>query len=73
MLIKHVLTCGNLYIYITFVQEVFNLDHSLENNYIKDLAAVATRHLNYSNKEKKIESSLIVEKTVVKLHGRQIC
>ena len=50
MLIKHVLNCGNLYIYATVVQEVYNLDHSLEIQDAEDLAAVATRHLDYSNK-----------------------
>ena len=50
LLIKHVLNCGNLYIYTTVVQEVYNLDHSLEIQDVEDLAAVATRHLDYSNK-----------------------
>ena len=50
LLIKHALIYGNLYICTTVVQEVYNLDHSLENNDIEELAAFATRHLNYSNK-----------------------
>jgi len=51
IVIKHVFICSNPYIYTTVVQEVYNRDRSPEVDDVEDLAAAATKHLEFTQKD----------------------
>ena len=51
IVIKYVFICSNPYIYTTVVQEVYNRDRSPEVDDVEDLAAAATKHLEFTQKD----------------------